>query len=42
MSVRLFRPTTKFITFKSGSSLEQHFLIWGKFTPGGKFPRFRG
>ena len=22
--------------------LEQHFLIWGKFTPWGEFPRFRG
>ena len=28
--------------FSEAVTLEQHFLIWGKFTRGGKFPRFRG
>ena len=40
----LNEATAKFLTPLHAAiiQLEQHFLIWGKFTPGGEFPRFRG
>ena len=37
--IKLIRKKTK---AKYDKSIDQHFLIWGKFIPRGKFPRFRG
>jgi len=35
-------PKTSLNSEGKEKTLEQHFLIWDKFTPGGKVPRFRG